>query len=147
MAQEIKEIRKRERELALYGLYRQDINENEETSADIIENFTDEEALEKFKLTSGNYADLIIDTYNNKKDEVDDLIKKYLKAGWSIDRIAKIEKAILELSVVEMLFLEESLPKEIAINEAVELAKKYGGDESRKFVNGLLSNLIENEKK
>lgn len=57
--------------------------------------------------------------------------------NWTIDRFAKVELAILRLSTAEILFLDE-IPDSASINEAVELAKKYGGDDSGKFVNGIL---------
>ena len=72
--------------------------------------------------------------------QIDDLIKSKLNK-WTIDRISKINLAILRLSVYEIMF-NESIPDKVAVNEAVELAKKYGGEESRSFINGVLGNII-----
>ncbi|MCR5488181.1 MAG: transcription antitermination factor NusB [Lachnospiraceae bacterium] len=58
--------------------------------------------------------------------------------GWAIDRIGKVELAIMRLAVFEMRF-DESIPTGVAINEAVELAKKYGQDGAGAFVNGVLA--------
>ena len=60
---------------------------------------------------------------------------------WPIDQIAKIDKAILRMSLYELLIKREVPPK-VAINEAVELAKEFGGDNSSKFVNGVLGTIF-----
>lgn len=69
-------------------------------------------------------------------DRIDVLLEEKIE-GWSMNRIAKVELAILRLAVFEIMY--DSIPKGVAINEAVELAKKYGGDDSSSFVNGVLS--------
>jgi len=68
-------------------------------------------------------------------DEIDEAIKKHLES-WEMDRLGHIEKAILRLGAYELLFSD--LDSAIVINEAVELAKKLGTDQSPKFVNGVL---------
>lgn len=60
--------------------------------------------------------------------------------GWSVDRIAKVDIAILRLAVYEMLY-DEDIPVSVAIDEAVELAKKFGQDNSSSFINGILATL------
>lgn len=64
-------------------------------------------------------------------------------SGWNIGRIGKVELTLLRLAVYEMLF-DDDIPESVAINEAVELAKKYGGDESYSFINGVLSKFAKN---
>ncbi len=59
---------------------------------------------------------------------------------WSRDRISRVALAVLRLAIYEMLY-EDSVPVSVAINEAVELAKKYGGDEDSSFVNGVLGGI------
>ncbi len=61
--------------------------------------------------------------------------------GWTLDRIGKVELAILRLAAYEIKY-DEDVPASVAINEAVELSKKYGSDETPAFVNGVLSKLI-----
>ena len=70
--------------------------------------------------------------------EIDELITAHLKQGWQLSRIMAADRNILRLAVYEMKFVEPPLPKNIAINEAVELAKRYGTDDSSRFVNGIL---------
>ena len=72
-------------------------------------------------------------------DEIDCKISTYCE-GWTIDRIAKAELAIIRLAIYEI-FYDEDIDKAIAINEAVELAKKYASDKAPAFVNGVLSKI------
>lgn len=71
-------------------------------------------------------------------DKLDTLIKANCKT-WSFDRINKIDKAIIRLASYEILYRDD-IPKGVSINEAVELAKIYGTDDSSKFINGFLGN-------
>ena len=70
--------------------------------------------------------------------EIDALIVSHLKEGWQLSRLMSADRNILRLAVYEMKFAEPPIPKGIVINEAVELAKKYGTDDSGRFVNGIL---------
>ena len=74
-------------------------------------------------------------------EEIDALITTHLKEGWQLSRIMAADRNILRLAVYEMKFVEPILPKNIVINEAVELAKKYGTDDSSRFVNGILESI------
>lgn len=75
--------------------------------------------------------------YFNHAEEVDQKLDQAAK-NWSIDRMASIDRDILRLALAEMLY-DPSVPVEVTINEAVELAKRYSTDDSSKFVNGVLS--------
>lgn len=70
-------------------------------------------------------------------DEIDDMINRQAK-GWTTQRMGKVELTILRLAVYEIIF-DEDVPTGVAINEAVELAKKFGQEESSGFVNGVLA--------
>lgn len=72
-----------------------------------------------------------------KKEEIDTLISSNLE-NWSLDRVATAEKTILRIAAYEMTCMED-IPTNVSINEAVELANKYGDEKSGKFVNGVLS--------
>lgn len=63
--------------------------------------------------------------------------------GWTLKRMGKVDLSILRLAVYEMK-MDDEIPEKVAINEAVELAKKFGGDESSKFINGVLAKLVAN---
>jgi N utilization substance protein B len=72
--------------------------------------------------------------------EIDEIINTYSE-GWSTNRLGKAELAIMRLAVYEIKF-DDEIPNSVAINEAVELSKKYGGDNSSSFVNGVLAKII-----
>ena len=73
--------------------------------------------------------------------EIDEKINE-IAEGWRTRRMGKVELTILRLAVFEMKY-DEEIPEKVAINEAVELAKKFGGDEAPAFVNGILAKLIQ----
>ncbi len=78
-----------------------------------------------------------VDAVIAKLPEIDALINEKAE-GWSVSRMGKAELAIIRLAVYEILF-DENVPASVAINEAVELAKKYGSEASGGFVNGVLA--------
>ena len=77
---------------------------------------------------------------NEHIEEIQELIEKNLKADWKIDRISKIDLSLLKLAIYEIKYKE--IPYKVAINEAVELAKKYGEEKSKNFVNGILASVV-----
>jgi N utilization substance protein B len=74
------------------------------------------------------------------KTEIDSLLERYLK-GWKVERLSKVDLQILRLAVYEMVFRDEVPPK-VVINEAIELAKWFGTEDSGKFVNGVLGKMF-----
>lgn len=74
------------------------------------------------------------------KEAILKLIEKNLKSDWKIDRISKIDIAILKLAIYELEYTE--IPFKVVINEAVEIAKKYGEDTSKNFINGILASIV-----
>lgn len=95
-------------------------------------NIIDENALDYIK-------DAVLGIENNK-DEILRNIEKNLKAEWKLDRVSKIDLAILKLAIYEIKY--KDIPYKVVINEAVELAKKYGEDSSKNFVNGILASVV-----
>lgn len=75
----------------------------------------------------------------NNKDDIDAQIKEYSR-NWAFNRISKVDLSIMRLALAEILFTEE-VPDSVSINEAVELAKKFGGENSGKFINGILGEI------
>ena len=74
------------------------------------------------------------------KEEIDNLIAKYLKEKWSLDRIAKVNLSLIKIAIFEMLYKE--IPYKVVINEVVELAKKYSDDTAPQFINGILASIV-----
>lgn len=99
--------------------------------------------IENNNLTDKNAQKYIKDAINgiqSNKEEIEDQIKNNLKKDWKIERISKIDLAILKLAIYEIKYTET--PFKVVINEAVELAKKYGEDTSKNFVNGILASVV-----
>ena len=133
--------RKLIREAAFKALFQLDFNfEEEEREAYenlAIETMFDDEP----KLTSKKdfaYIEQSVKGTREHLETIDETIAANLKPGWQMSRIMAVDRNILRLAIYEMKFAEELLPKAVVINEAVELAKKYGTDDSSKFVNGIL---------
>ena len=82
------------------------------------------------------FSKLLLNAYYDHSAEVDDEIRAHLR-NWTMERLPRVSLTVLRLAIAEMLFGGENKPG-VAINEAVELAKKYGADEDYQFVNGLL---------
>ncbi len=87
-----------------------------------------------------NYMNSVFNGIEQNKTEILDLIKANLKKDWTIERISKVNLAILEIAIYEIKYQE--LPFKVAINEAVELAKKYGEEAAPLFVNGVLASIV-----
>ncbi len=104
-------------------------------NSDPIEDIIDG-AFESRELVFDDYAVKLARNVRAESEYLDSLIESHLKKGWTLKRISKTSLAILRLAIYEMKF-EENIPESVAINEAVELAKKYTVDES-KFINGVL---------
>lgn len=81
-----------------------------------------------------------ISNINLNLQEIQNKISANLKDNWTIDRISKIDNALLTLAIYEILY--KKIPFKVVINEVVELAKKYGGDASSSFINGVLANIV-----
>ena len=82
----------------------------------------------------------LINDYYEHSAEINVIIRDHLK-GWTIDRIPRVSLTVLRLALSEILYGDEKLPS-VTINEAVELTKKFGGNEDYQFVNGLLGSVV-----
>lgn len=126
--------RRASRELAMKLLYQTEIQRDgkeEQIQAALKENMLTE--------NDKNYVlDIVNGVYNNVSF-IDNIIEMYAK-GWKLNRISKVDLSILRLSIYEICFRTD-IPYNVSINEAVELAKKYSGEEAGAFVNGILSNV------
>lgn len=86
------------------------------------------------------YLNKMFEMISNHLDAIDQILASAVE-NWKIERIAKVDLAVLRLSVTELFYFDD-IPDSASINEAVELAKKFGGDDSGKFVNGILGRVV-----
>ncbi|MBU5265308.1 MULTISPECIES: transcription antitermination factor NusB [Virgibacillus] len=90
--------------------------------------------------TKNAFLTILVNGVIQHKEEIDSLLTAKLK-NWSIDRIASVEKTILRMAIFEISYVDD-IPTSVSINEAIELANKYGDDRSGKFINGVLSKFV-----
>ena len=95
------------------------------------------------EIQKDDYIEEAINGIQKNENDMNEKIEKNLKSDWKIERISKIDLSILKLAIYEILY--KQVPFKVAINEAVELAKKYGEDSSKKFVNGVLASIVKEE--
>ena len=103
----------------------------------------DSNEVENLELEEKDYFDKVTAGIKQNVQEIDKMILSKLK-NWTIERIFKIDLVILRLAVYEIKYTE-NMPPKVAVNEAVELAKKYGNDTSSNFVNGVLREIIKDK--
>ncbi len=152
------------REIAFKALFQLDFNSGGDEDKEIFENLAinaaihinedseDEEEYEEIATdtilanssnelseSNFNYINKSVKAARSKLNEIDEIISAHLKKGWIIQRLATVDRNILRLAVYEIKFAEELIPKGIVINEAVEIAKRYGTENSGRFVNGILA--------
>ena len=87
-----------------------------------------------------NYAIQIADFFQKNHEEVDEIIQKYAK-NWDLGRLVKMDKDILRIAIVELLYIKDA-PMKVVVDEALELAKKYSTEDSAAFINGVLAKVI-----
>ncbi len=122
--------RREAREQAFMVLFEKTFS-NETTIREIIE--TAEEA-ELIKINS--FADALLVSVENNSEAIDKIIEENSR-GWTIQRLPKVSLAVLRLAIGEMMYSED-VPTGVAVNEAVELMKKYGTSDDASYVNGVL---------
>ena len=97
-------------------------------------NITDEEELK--------YINLVINGIKENKSLIEDKIKENLKENWSINRISKLNIAILKIAIFELVFMSDDIPQKVSVNEALEFIDLYGDKKDKSFVNGILAKVI-----
>ena len=139
--------RKLARETAFRALFQLDFNHGEIDEREIYEANAIGTAIEaaaefdaKDNLSEENlkYVGETVKNVMTRLEEIDEIIKSHLKKNWTLSRLASADRNILRLAVYELKFAEDKIPVGVALNEAVKLAKKYGTDDSGRFVNGVL---------
>lgn len=109
---------------------------NPELSLDEMKAIAEDEEL----FVLDEFAENIVKAVFDNIETIDEKISLYLRS-WTLDRIPKVDLAVLRLAAGEILYIDD-IPDKVSANEAVELTKKYSGEERAKFINGVLGNLI-----
>ena len=125
------------RTIALQTLYQWDFNKQTEAELETSVKRTLREFAPQFD-DKGFIEDLVKGVVTNQK-EIDGLITKYAPE-WPLEHITMVDRNVLRIGIQELKF-EEDIPEKVAINEAIELAKTFGGESSGKFVNGVLGSI------
>jgi len=133
--------RRKAREMALQTLFQMDYNEDITTEPALEMVFSEYEVVaDKDK----DYAKHLIAGAKNSLAEIDAIIAK-AAYDWKIERMPGVDRNIVRLAIYELNFSTEPVPPGVVINEAVELAKEYGTEDSARFVNGILGALVKNK--
>jgi len=129
--------RRRSREFALQVLYQLEITKQEalRTLAQFQEHFS--EGVER-----DDFVERLVLGVSEHRKEIDRLIEQYSE-NWRLDRMNMIDRNILRMAAFELLYCED-IPPKVTLNEAIDLGKRYGTDESGSFINGILDR-IQNE--
>lgn len=133
------------REIAVSSLYQMEMNEV--SAAEAVEMLMEEARSEneigaefvENELTD-QYVRELVNGVVERKAAIDDMLQHFL-TGWQVDRLSRVDRQVLRLACYEMVFRDDVPPK-ASINEAIELAKHFGTEESGKFVNGVLGKLM-----
>ena len=126
--------RRRARELAIKVLFHMEFTPGEPEGVFylICENFGSSESIRSFS------RQLVLGVCENR-EELDSLIRQSSQ-HWRLERMSRVDRSILRLGVFEILFMKD-IPPKVSIDEAVDLGKKYGTEESGAFINGILDNI------
>ncbi|PPA71370.1 transcription antitermination factor NusB [Jeotgalibacillus proteolyticus] len=125
--------RRTAREKALQALFQMDMNEMEPLEA--IENVMEDEEKD-------SYLESLVLGVKEHKEEIDQLIQAHLER-WKMERLARVDLNILRVALFELIYKKEDVPQNVVLNEAVEISKRFGDEKSSKFVNGILSKLLD----
>jgi N utilization substance protein B len=134
------------REIAVQSLYQMEMNEVGAAEAvnmlinEAAEDNETEVVIRDADVMRTYVTEIVQGAWNNK-EAIDGLLVDYLK-GWQISRLSRVDRQILRLSTYEMVFRDD-IPAKVSVNEAIELSKYFGTEESGKFVNGVLGRMIQ----
>jgi len=133
--------RRKARELALQYLYKLDVA-GDVFTRDELEGFLHDFSSQD---EDKDYAVILIDNTFKNKEDIDKAISAYLE-NWTIERLSTIDRNILRFATCELIYFMD-IPVNVAINEAIEIAKKYSLEESATFINGVLDKIARESRK
>ncbi|WP_379128817.1 transcription antitermination factor NusB [Paenibacillus sp. sgz500958] len=135
------------REIIVQSLYQMEMNEVESADAveTLLEEASDQNETEQVITDETQLKEYVVAHVNGiweHKVAIDDILEHYLK-GWQMSRLSRVDRQILRLATYEMIFSAGDVPAKVAVNEAIDLAKHFGTEDSGKFVNGVLGKMIQ----
>lgn len=125
------------REDAFKLLYSLEVQKGNNTEEQINLYFENENIIDD---DTKNFINSIVLGIENNLESIENSISNNLKKDWKIERISKVDLVLLKIAVYEIIYTE--VPYKVAVNEAVELSKKYGDETSPNFINGVLASII-----
>jgi transcription antitermination protein NusB len=125
--------RRTAREKALQALFQIDVSDNDPMVA--IEHVLEDG-------DGDEYLTGLVNGVTENKEEIDKLIRGNLEK-WTMERLATVDRNLLRIAVYEMKYCQDEVPASVIMDEAIEIAKLYGDDQSSRFVNGVLSKIKE----
>lgn len=141
------------RELAVHLIYGRDFTGEEpqevvalRLSKEYYENLSSENEIytERPSRKQLMYIDTVVSGVANREEALNQQIQQY-SIGWNVSRISRLTRAVLQLALFEIQYMED-VPAGVAVSEAVRLAKKYDGDDTGSFVNGILGSFVRGQK-
>ncbi len=136
------------REIIVQSLYQMEMNDVDSAEAVemLLEEASEENETERVITDEIQLKHYVVEHVNGvweHKVAIDDILEHYLK-GWQMSRLSRVDRQILRLATFEMIFAEDNdVPAKVAVNEAIDLAKHFGTEDSGKFVNGVLGKMIQ----
>lgn len=125
------------RETALQVLFQRDLTKESLITTEIVDRWAAEFVVPE---ASRPFAQELVDGTIAHQDEIDQTIASYAQ-DWTLSRMANVDRNVMRLATYEILFCPD-IPGRVSLNEAIELAKRFGGEESAKFVNGILDRVV-----
>ena len=141
------------RELAVHLIYGRDFTGEEpqevvalRLSKEYYENLSSENEIytERPSRKQLMYIDTVVSGVANREEALNQQIQQY-SIGWNVSRISRLTRAVLQMALFEIQYMED-VPAGVAVSEAVRLAKKYDGDDTGSFVNGILGSFVRGQK-
>ncbi|MFH1790761.1 MAG: transcription antitermination factor NusB [Candidatus Omnitrophota bacterium] len=129
------------RECALKILYA--VNIRKDTAAECMDDFWKNQGVKNDEVRE--FASYLVAGVTENIHAIDEMLRKYA-TNWQLERMAVVDKNIMRIAAFELLYAD-NIPAKVTINEAVEMAKKYGDKDSSKFVNGILDKINKDEAK
>jgi transcription antitermination protein NusB len=141
--------RRQGRELAFRTLFQAErgklplLDAWQQVREDLAETIEDDDDTLELDSEAIDLADKLIQTYAGNQETIDSRLQNSIE-GWTFSQMAQTDLNVLRLALTELLY-DESVPNKVTLEMAVRLAKKYGGEESGKFVNGVLGRFVRNQ--